>query len=139
VLLVFSDRALERWFSSGAEAEPGDERIHHLKDAFVLPELRHGGRPIQGLSTTRAQLGKEGGPLITFGASDIRLGGDDATDAVAMNAKVLDALSALKDAITDATPAAGASDGGAGLQASLLLKLADWPPASVGSSIVKVK
>jgi hypothetical protein len=102
VLLVFSDRALERWWSNGQEGEAGDERTHHLKDAFVLPELRHGGRPISGLSSTKAIIGKEGGPVITFGSADIRLGGDDASAHVSKGEALNSSITTLGTAIAAA-------------------------------------
>ena len=37
VTLIFSDRSLEKWLSSGAEGDPGDERSHHISDAFAIP------------------------------------------------------------------------------------------------------
>lgn len=95
VLCVFSDRALERWWSSGQEGDPGDPRIHHLSDAFVIPEVRANGRAIQGVPAGKAIIGKEGGPLISFGASDIRLGGDDATEPAVMGNQLATQLQGL--------------------------------------------
>lgn len=41
VMLVFSDRSLEKWLSSGASGEPDDTRKHHVSDAVAIP----GGYP----------------------------------------------------------------------------------------------
>jgi hypothetical protein len=43
---------------------------------------------------------------------------------------------ALKDAITNAVPAAGAADGGAGLQTSIVAGLVHWP---TGTSVLKAQ
>jgi hypothetical protein len=39
VLLVFSERAMERWKSRGGEQTPGDPRKHDLTDAIAIPGL----------------------------------------------------------------------------------------------------
>ena len=37
VMLVFSDRSLDKWKSTGGRVDPGDTRMHHLSDAFAIP------------------------------------------------------------------------------------------------------
>lgn len=39
VLLLFTERAMERWLSSGGEAVPGDPRKFDLSDAIAIPGL----------------------------------------------------------------------------------------------------
>jgi hypothetical protein len=39
VLIVFSERALERWKSSGDDTEPGDSRKFDLSDGLAIPGL----------------------------------------------------------------------------------------------------
>ena len=39
VLLVFAERALENWLTSGGEQEPGDPRRFDLTDAIAVPGL----------------------------------------------------------------------------------------------------
>lgn len=39
VLLVFAERALERWLALGGEQEPGAPRRHDLSDAVAIPGL----------------------------------------------------------------------------------------------------
>lgn len=39
VLIAFSERALERWKSSGRDAEPGDPRKFDLSDGVAIPGL----------------------------------------------------------------------------------------------------
>jgi len=37
VLLVFSDRSLDKWLSTGGIVSPDDKRLHHLSDAVAIP------------------------------------------------------------------------------------------------------
>lgn len=37
VLLVFADRSMEKWLSSGARGDPEDTRHHHISDAIAIP------------------------------------------------------------------------------------------------------
>jgi len=39
VLVVHSDRSLDRWLYSGGEIDPGDDRLHHIGDAVAYPGL----------------------------------------------------------------------------------------------------
>lgn len=37
VLLVFSDRSIDKWKSTGGKVDPQDKRMHHISDAFAIP------------------------------------------------------------------------------------------------------
>lgn len=37
VLLVFSDRSMEKWLNSGTSVDPEDTRAHHISDAIAIP------------------------------------------------------------------------------------------------------
>ena len=37
VQLIFSDRSLEKWLSTGKEGYPDDTRMHHISDAVAFP------------------------------------------------------------------------------------------------------
>lgn len=37
VLLVFSDRSLDKWLSTGGNVDPDDTRLHHISDAIAYP------------------------------------------------------------------------------------------------------
>jgi hypothetical protein len=39
VLLLFSQRSLDRWLTSGGVQESADTRMHHLSDAIAIPGL----------------------------------------------------------------------------------------------------
>lgn len=40
VLLLFSERSIDKWQVSGGEVLPGDRRMHHLSDAICIPGIR---------------------------------------------------------------------------------------------------
>lgn len=37
VLLIFSDRSMEKWLNSGTAVDPEDRRVHHISDAIAIP------------------------------------------------------------------------------------------------------
>lgn len=39
VLLIFADRSLDKWLSTGGDIEPADARMHDLSDAVAYPGL----------------------------------------------------------------------------------------------------
>lgn len=81
VLLVFSDRSLDKWLDQGGEVSPDDSRVHNLSDAVAYPGIRPFNAPWTGASTTNATVGKDGGPQIHLTGSEIQLGAP-ATEAL---------------------------------------------------------
>lgn len=65
VLLLFSERSLERWLSTGGADRPGDPRKHDLTDAIAIPGL-------MPFSDTSAAENNED-VLLTFGAAKVRI------------------------------------------------------------------
>jgi len=47
VLLIFADRSLEKWLSSGDFGTPDDSRNHHISDAIAIPGLYPLSKPVQ--------------------------------------------------------------------------------------------
>ncbi len=47
VLLVFADRSLEKWLTSGQKTDPEDIRSHHIADAIAYPGLYPFSDPIK--------------------------------------------------------------------------------------------
>lgn len=129
-LLLCADRSLDVWLNRGGEVDPNDTRCHHLTDAVFLPGLYPFSAPRSGVSATHVVVHLPPG-------KELHLGEEAPADFVAMAQKVLDALDALKGAISAAavTPAA---DGGASFKAGLLAQLSAWPPG-VGSTTVRVR
>lgn len=137
VLLIHTDRSLDAWMLHGGEVDPRDDRTHDLTDAVAMVGFHHSGNPWTGVSTNHLTLGADGGAQIHVKADAVHVGAETAVDAAALASKVAAQLQALKAALTAAVPVA-APDGGAGLKASLLGLLANWP-AAVGSASLKVK
>lgn len=50
VLLVFSERSLDRWLVSGGQVDPADPRKHHLTDAVAVPGLYPFSKPVTASS-----------------------------------------------------------------------------------------
>jgi len=48
VMLVFSQRSLERWKTQGGTVEAGDPRHHDLSDAMAIPGVYPGSVPLAG-------------------------------------------------------------------------------------------
>ena len=46
VMLIFSDRSLDNWLSSGGVVDPKDSRMHHLSDAVAYPGLYPFNEPL---------------------------------------------------------------------------------------------
>ena len=86
-LIMFSDRALEKWKVQGKPIDPGLNRFHDLSDGIFLPGVR-------------AVAGKIGTPIDTTAAVlehavSVKLG-RGAVDFVALAAKVLTELTKIK-------------------------------------------
>ena len=97
VLLVFSDRSLDRWLSLGTEVDPVDVRMHHLSDAVAIPCLR--ATP-DVLSTSASDA-----VLAAPTAGLVRLGAPAAAEAVVLGTTFHAALQALLSALQGAMPA----------------------------------
>ena len=58
VLLVFSDRSLEEWLTSGKRGAPSDPRTHHLTDAIAIPGVRPIPEAWGGLTADKLVIGQ---------------------------------------------------------------------------------
>lgn len=120
-LLIFSDRALDKWIDNGGQVDPGDLRRHHLSDAVAILGVRAKPGALEAFDGAHITLGKDGSPA----------------DFVALAAKVDQALADLAQAFSEWVPAP--NDGGAALKAKLSTLAGTGWPASVASTTVKVK
>lgn len=60
VLLIFSDRSIDRWKVKGGLVDPNDARIHDLTDAFAIPGGYPSGSVIeQTVDTEAIQIGND--------------------------------------------------------------------------------
>jgi Phage protein Gp138 N-terminal domain len=55
-LLLFNDRDIDVWFSSGSKAPPNTARAHDLSDGFALVGFRNMTNLISGYSSTAAEV-----------------------------------------------------------------------------------
>jgi hypothetical protein len=142
VLLVFCQRSLDKWKSSGGEVDPGDARQFSISDAVAIPGLFPFNGAWTGTSRTDMTLGKDSGPQVIFKGTSIHLGGDNATDAVFKGDALKSALSTLNTAIGTfatavgvATPAVSA----AATTLNLAITAFGLSASAALSTIVKVK
>lgn len=133
-LLVFSDRALDKWIDSAKDSDPVDLRRHALSDAIAILGVSAKPKAIANFETGGVKLGKEGGLHIYIDAGKVALGDKTATDTVAMNQKVLSALNAIASAFALHTHIASGPGSPTGPAVGTLPV-----PATVGSASVKVK
>jgi len=121
VLLVVNERSIDTWISGdGDEKSPDDFRTHNLSDAVALAGLYPLRAALDEVSVgDNLVIGREGGSSIHLRPDDeIHLGGDDASDYVALAElvrtevqKAIDYTTAVKGVFNTLT--VGASDGGA--------------------------
>lgn len=135
VLLLAADWAIDQWLTSGSEASPADKRTHDLNDFIAVPGLTHYGAPRQNAADDKLRVTVDGAVVVEVGADGIvHLGGNVATQALAIAASVSTALDSLKSAISGAAVVTG--DGGAAFKSAIVASLAAWPP-SVATTKVK--
>lgn len=106
VLLVFAESSIDLWLKNGDNADPKDDRRHHLSDAIALPGLNASTTPWSKASTSGLTIGKDGGPQIVFRDDVIELGGDDSdtpSDNVALAKLVKDEMKKLHDTLKGVT------------------------------------
>lgn len=105
VLLVFSDRALDRWLVRGGIVDPADDRAHHGSDAVAIPGL-FAFADAPDIPDVPMRVGAiEGAAAIEFDDSEIRAGG---SGALATKGDLDNFLTALDAAIPGAGTAAPA-------------------------------
>lgn len=88
VMLVFSERPIDTWLSSGNESDPGDLRHHDLSDAVAIPCIRPTSKAFTTADATKMVIGKDGGPQLVIDASTVSLFGPSDPDFVALASKV---------------------------------------------------
>jgi len=62
-LVLFNDRDLDLWWSTGNTAIPNSDRAHDLSDGLILVGFRNQTNPISPFNTTDAELAYKGGKL----------------------------------------------------------------------------
>lgn len=105
VLLVFTDRSIDKWKTNGGNVDPIDLRAHDISDAVAIPGLYPGPAALPATLTTGLALGKAGDTTlqIHIDGTSINLGGPGATDFIALASKVLTELDKIKTAFNTHT------------------------------------
>lgn len=123
--LLFADRSLDVWLSTGGMVDPQDDRMHHASDAIFVPGLRPFHDPWNA------------------DASVVTLGSDaGAADFVALAARVATELNAIRTALISHThPVAttGTAVAQTGLASATTPALLVGSAGSVASTTVKIK
>lgn len=90
VLLVFTDRSIDKWKTNGGNVDPIDLRAHDISDAVAIPGLYPGPEALPSTLTTGLAIGKEGDTTlqIHIDGTSINLGGPGAVEFVALSQKV---------------------------------------------------
>lgn len=87
-LLLFSDRRIDEWFENGAEAAPGDGRMHDMSDAIALVGINSANSALPSYPSDKVilsylgsqfQLTATGWNFIGEGSAEIDLNGDIVT------------------------------------------------------------
>jgi hypothetical protein len=112
VWLVFSDFSTDRWLAGGGgEVDPGDDRRHSISNAVAFPLVT--SRPRLPQSQGQLAIGRDGGPVIEWDRTEIRIGGVGAQQLL-LAPPFLAALDLLMSAIATAVsdiPTGGSAAG----------------------------
>lgn len=110
--LVFSDRALDVWQSSGAEVDPVDERRHHLSDAVAILGVRSSAKAIASFDTSGVRMGRVGDVGVVARTGAVHLGVTEnqfATEAGVLGTAMLSYLNTLYNFTVAVNTAVGTS------------------------------
>ncbi len=142
VVLVFTDRSLDRWRTLGGVQDPQDLRAHDLSDAIAFPASLVPDSDIMTGLPDHLRLGGTAGTIHVKANGTIALGSENPTDSAATALKVQAQLTALATALAvlsaDMTALGSAVGVGAATAAALTTLLATPFPGDVASTKVKV-
>lgn len=92
--IIFSERSLDAWKTSGGLTDPGDPRHHHMSDAIFIPGLASKASQVQGSATSM---------VIHNGQAEIQMTPDGKFKVTNGTNELLDLLDQTLQAILDAT------------------------------------
>ncbi len=81
VLLVFAERSVDGWKTTGGKVDPKDPRKHALSDAFAIPGGYPKASPVSA-ALIKAAFGSDGSLEVTTPASVLGLDADGALDFI---------------------------------------------------------
>jgi hypothetical protein len=79
VLLIFSEASLDKWLHRGGDVDPEDPRRNHMSDAIAIPGLHPFNAAWTGAGSGHMTMGKDGGAQVVITDSEVRLGGEGAS------------------------------------------------------------
>lgn len=77
VLLLFTERAIERWKSTGSASEPGDPRRFDLSDAVAIPGLFSEAQDALSSSDSALEIHNSGQTITIKKNGDLEIGGSN--------------------------------------------------------------
>lgn len=96
VQLLVNERSIAEWWSEGRES--GGEAMHSFDGAVAIPGLYPQAQSLNDAHTENLVLGKSEGPQIHICGDEIRLGGENCADSIALANKVLSELAKITQA-----------------------------------------
>ena len=84
-LVLFNDRDIDNWFTTGAAAPPNSARIHSLADGLAIVGFRSRRNPVVNYSTTDAEL-RHGNAAIGLDGTKISIRNDTTSLRTALDA-----------------------------------------------------
>jgi hypothetical protein len=111
-LILFNDRDIDNWFSSGQVGPVATARLHSLSDALILVGVRSSANVIEDYDTERAVL-RWGATMVGVGETQVKI----ANATTTLNTLLQDLITAINDLVTQTaaltvtgvTPGGGAS------------------------------
>jgi hypothetical protein len=82
-MLMFQERPVDTFLSSGEESDPGDLRHHDLSDCWAIPCVRPTSKALQSADASVMTMGKDGGPIIAVDAAVVNIGEKSAAAFIA--------------------------------------------------------
>lgn len=99
-LILFNDRDIDNWFSSGQVAAPATQRMHSFSDGIVLVGLLSMSNSIGSYDSTRAVLkNHDGGAMVGVSDTKVKLSNETTT----LNTLLQDLVTAIKGLTTTNT------------------------------------
>jgi hypothetical protein len=60
VLLIFSDKSLDKWLAVGGKVDPADDHAHNLTDAMAIPGISDFAHPLASIPDDCVTIGEDG-------------------------------------------------------------------------------
>lgn len=141
-MLVFAERNMGTYRSTGNQSDPGDLTMHGLSGAYFVPAVAPDSKALSNAHATNLVIGSDtnGSSRIVIKPSGEIDAGAAAANFVAMANKVLTELNSIATAFNSHTHAAGTySNGGGGVTGVSATPNASMSPNAVASTNLKAE